>query len=128
MEQPPQAFIDRGEFTKRHGKILLVKMQQQSVELQLNKQLRKLLLFSGLILRLSLVTITMFNFVVFDSIVWLSHCHKRKSWKVFTSSIFSSHSASELKNSGIYKASPKTSNVRSISSSASKGNCNTTTI
>ena len=110
---------------------------KQSVELQLNKfkQPRKLLLLIGLILKLLLVTFTMFNYLVFDSIVCMAKLlyHKRKSRKVFTSSIFSSHfvrqsSASELKNSGIYKGAPKMCNVRSISSSASKGNCNTTTI
>ena len=63
MEQPRQAFIEVNLQKGTVGSLrFIAKMQQQSVELQLNKQPRKLLLLSGLILRLLLVTFTMFDF------------------------------------------------------------------
>ena len=57
------------------GSLRLLAKMQQSVELQLNKfkQPRKLLHLIGLVLRLLLITFTMFNFLVFHSIAWLSY-------------------------------------------------------
>ena len=96
MEQHRQAFIEVNIQKGTVGSLRLLSKMQQPAELQLNnfKQPRKLLLRIGLI---SSLLLACYFYDVYFLSIWFHRLakllyHKRKSRKVFTSSIFSSHS------------------------------------